>query len=115
MGQTVIFDYSLTGVNSALAVEKGLAEAEWYTCLVSKAAMRSLLERHDDMGSQGAKSPDHRKGKERIAGVVAKGSCHGTVGTFLNFRDDDPNWADIFERGSQVRSHPVEWLEHIPG
>lgn len=45
---------------------------------------------------------------------VAKGSCHGTVGTFLNFRDDDPNWADIFERGSQVRSHPVEWLEHIP-
>jgi hypothetical protein len=28
MSQTVIFDYSLTGVNSALAVEKELAEAE---------------------------------------------------------------------------------------
>jgi hypothetical protein len=45
---------------------------------------------------------------------VAKGSCQGTVGTFLNFRDDDPKWADIFERNSLVRSHPVEWLEHMP-
>jgi hypothetical protein len=45
---------------------------------------------------------------------LAKGSCQGTVGTFLNFRDDDPKWADIFDRNSQVRSHPVEWLEHMP-
>jgi hypothetical protein len=46
---------------------------------------------------------------------LAQGSCHGTVGTFLNFRDDDPKWADIFERTSQVRSHLVEWLEHMSG
>jgi hypothetical protein len=46
---------------------------------------------------------------------LAKGTYQGTVGTFLNFRDDDPKWADIFERNSQVRSHPVEWLEHMPG
>jgi hypothetical protein len=45
---------------------------------------------------------------------LAKGSCRGTVGTFLNLRDDDPKWADIFERNSLVRSHPVEWLEHMP-
>jgi hypothetical protein len=45
---------------------------------------------------------------------VAEGSCQGTVGTFLNFRDDNPTWADIFERNSRVRSHPVEWLEHMP-
>jgi hypothetical protein len=45
---------------------------------------------------------------------LTKGSCQGIVGTFLNFRDDDPKWADIFERNSQVRSHPVEWLEHMP-
>lgn len=44
---------------------------------------------------------------------LAKGTYQGTIGTFLNFRDDDPNWADIFERNSQVRSHPVEWLEHM--
>ena len=25
-------DYSLTGVNSTLAVEKGMAEADWYQC-----------------------------------------------------------------------------------
>ena len=25
-------DYSLTGVNSTLAIEKGLAEADWYQC-----------------------------------------------------------------------------------
>src|ERR1039458_974513 len=47
MSQTIIADYSLTGVNSILAVEKGHAEADWYTCAVPKAAMRSLLERRD--------------------------------------------------------------------
>jgi hypothetical protein len=45
---------------------------------------------------------------------LAEGSRQGTVGTFLNFRNDDPKWADIFERNSQVRSHPVAWLEHMP-
>jgi MocE subfamily Rieske [2Fe-2S] domain protein len=40
-------DYSLTGVNAALAVEKGLAEAEWYQCPVSREDMRKLLERRN--------------------------------------------------------------------
>jgi len=40
-------DYSLTGVNAALAVEKGLAEADWYQCPVPRATMRKLLERRD--------------------------------------------------------------------
>jgi Na+-transporting NADH:ubiquinone oxidoreductase subunit F len=39
--------YSLTGVNSTLAVEKGLAEADWYQCPVPRDAMRQLLERRD--------------------------------------------------------------------
>jgi len=38
-------DYSLTGANSAAAVEQGLAEAEWYQCAVPRETMRSLLER----------------------------------------------------------------------
>ena len=37
-------DYSLTGVNAARAVEKGLAEADWYQCPVPRATMRKLLE-----------------------------------------------------------------------
>jgi hypothetical protein len=40
-------DYSLNGVSSARAVERGLAEAEWYQCPVPRATMRKLLERHD--------------------------------------------------------------------
>lgn len=40
-------DYSLTGVNASLAVEKGLAEADWYQCFVPRGVMRGLLERHD--------------------------------------------------------------------
>ncbi len=40
-------DYSLVGVNAALAVEKGLAEADWYQCKVPRAAMRALLLRRD--------------------------------------------------------------------
>ena len=45
---------------------------------------------------------------------LAKGPYQGIVGTFLNFRDDDRTWADIFERTSQVHSHPIQWLEHFP-
>jgi len=40
-------DYSLTGMNAAAAVEKGLAEADWYQCPVPRATMRKLLERRD--------------------------------------------------------------------
>ena len=40
-------DYSLTGVNAAAAVERGLAEADWYQCPVPRAEMRKLLERRD--------------------------------------------------------------------
>jgi MocE subfamily Rieske [2Fe-2S] domain protein len=38
-------DYSLVGVNSKLAVEKGLAEAAWYQSPVPRDVMRQLLER----------------------------------------------------------------------
>lgn len=47
MSQTIAPDYSLTGANAALAVEKGLAEAEWYTTPFPKAKMRQLLERRN--------------------------------------------------------------------
>src|ERR1700691_742395 len=40
-------DYSLTGVNSTMAVEKGLAEAEWYQSAVPRETMRGLLQRRD--------------------------------------------------------------------
>jgi Na+-transporting NADH:ubiquinone oxidoreductase subunit F len=40
-------DYSLTGVNATLAIEKGLAEADWYQCAVPRATMRQLLDRRD--------------------------------------------------------------------
>ena len=43
----VMLDYSLIGVNSTLAVEKGLAEADWYQCAVPRETMRKLLERRD--------------------------------------------------------------------
>jgi Na+-transporting NADH:ubiquinone oxidoreductase subunit F len=41
------FDYSLTGVNASLAIETGLAEADWYQCSVPRGTMRELLARHD--------------------------------------------------------------------
>jgi MocE subfamily Rieske [2Fe-2S] domain protein len=40
-------DYSLTGVNAAAAIEKGLAEADWYQTPVPRATLRKLLERRD--------------------------------------------------------------------
>ena len=44
---SMIRDYSLTGVNAALAVEKGLAEADWYSPPVPKAELRKLLARRN--------------------------------------------------------------------
>ncbi len=40
-------DYSLTGENSHLAVERGLAEADWYQSPVPRDVMHKLLERRD--------------------------------------------------------------------
>ncbi len=40
-------DYNLTGVNATLAIEKGLAEADWYQCSVPREVMRGLLQRRD--------------------------------------------------------------------
>ncbi len=40
-------DYSLVGRDTALAIERGLADADWYTSPVPREAMRELLERRD--------------------------------------------------------------------
>ena len=40
-------DYSLVGENATRAVERGLAEADWYQCPVPRAELRKLLERRD--------------------------------------------------------------------
>lgn len=40
-------DYSLTGINAALAIEKGLAEADWYQCPLPREALHELLVRRD--------------------------------------------------------------------
>src|ERR1700761_7125628 len=40
-------DYSLTGEETHRAIERGLAEAEWYQCPVPRATMRTLLERRN--------------------------------------------------------------------
>ncbi|MGA2257217.1 MAG: NADH:ubiquinone reductase (Na(+)-transporting) subunit F [Thermoguttaceae bacterium] len=47
MSQIAVADYRLTIANSARAVERGLAEADWYTCPVPKAEVRKLLERRN--------------------------------------------------------------------
>jgi Na+-transporting NADH:ubiquinone oxidoreductase subunit F len=47
MSEAAVLDYSLTGVNASRAVEKGLAEADWYTSPVPKEAMRKLLQRRN--------------------------------------------------------------------
>jgi len=40
-------DYSLIGEESKRAIERGLAEAEWYTAPIPRKKMRQLLERKD--------------------------------------------------------------------
>lgn len=40
-------DYSLVGAQTALAIERGLADAKWYTSPIPREQMRELLERRD--------------------------------------------------------------------
>jgi Na+-transporting NADH:ubiquinone oxidoreductase subunit F len=40
-------DYSLVGEQAALAVERGLADAQWYASPIPREKMRELLERRD--------------------------------------------------------------------
>ena len=40
-------DYSLVGRDTTLAIQKGLADANWYTSPVPRETMRQLLERRD--------------------------------------------------------------------
>jgi Na+-transporting NADH:ubiquinone oxidoreductase subunit F len=47
MSEIQLSDYSLVGKDSALAIEKGLAEATWYASPVPKARMRELLQRRN--------------------------------------------------------------------
>ena len=52
--------------------------------------------------------PTFREGDEVL---LAKGSYQGTLGIFLQAKEDT-NWADIRERNGAIRSHPVIWLAH---
>ena len=40
-------DYSLVGRDTVRAIERGLADADWYTSPVPRDVMRELLERRD--------------------------------------------------------------------
>ena len=40
-------DYSLTGENATRAIERGLAEADWYQTPLPRAELRKLLVRRD--------------------------------------------------------------------
>ena len=45
--QALHLDYSLIGVNARAAIEKGLAEADWYQCPVPRETMCKLLTHRD--------------------------------------------------------------------
>jgi hypothetical protein len=64
---------------------------------------------HTAQSSGPVAAPTFQKGD---AVFLAKGSYQGTLGTFLNLKDDS-KWADILEQNSEIRSHPVEWLQHF--
>jgi len=40
-------DYSLIGLESKLAEERGLANAEWYACKIPRARLKELMQRRD--------------------------------------------------------------------
>ncbi len=47
MAASALRDYSLVGPDGRLAVESGLAGAEWYACPIPRKRMKELMERED--------------------------------------------------------------------
>ena len=48
MNEQVLWrDYNVTYVNAKRAEEMGLANAEWYSCAISRAEMKELMQRRD--------------------------------------------------------------------
>jgi MocE subfamily Rieske [2Fe-2S] domain protein len=45
--QIPVRDYSLTGINAKVSLEKGLADADWYRTPIPKEEMKKLLERRN--------------------------------------------------------------------
>jgi hypothetical protein len=70
-----------------------------------------MLRLHTQGSPESVESSTFQKGDQVF---LSKGSYQGTLGVFLNFKADDHKWCDILERNSEVRSHPVEWLQHSP-
>ena len=66
-----------------------------------------MLRYHTEGSCEPASISTFHKGDDVL---LAEGTYQGTTGVFLNLRTD-PKWADIRESNSEVRSHPVEWLE----
>ena len=67
MNTVQLADYSLVGKDTALAIEKGLAEATWYASPVPRQEMRKLLERKD--------GPAIRDTLLWFALIIASGAC----------------------------------------
>ncbi|HXR39798.1 MAG TPA: hypothetical protein VN776_11920, partial [Terracidiphilus sp.] len=67
----------------------------------------NMLAYHTASPPQSAQIPIFHNGD---AVSLAKGSYQGTIGVFLHLCND-PKWAEILEPNSEVRSHPVEWLQ----
>lgn len=97
MSETHPPDYSLTGANAALAIERGLAEADWYTTPVPKETMRDLLRRRD--------GPAIRDTLLWLGTIVAAGwvtvSCWGSWWAVLPYLA----YAVFYATGSDSRWH----------
>ncbi len=65
--ETLLNDYSLLGKDTVLAIQKGLAEATWYTSPIQKDKMRELLQRRD--------GPAIRHTLLWLALLVGSGAC----------------------------------------
>ena len=70
----------------------------------------NMLLYHTDHPSESPQVSVFQKGESVF---LARGSYQGTTGVFMHLCGD-PKWADILEPNSEVRSHPVEWLQHRP-
>ena len=63
-------DYSLVGRDTRLAEERGLSDAQWYSCAIPRPRLKDLMRRRDGLGHPrhlALVCPAHRHGRPRLA------------------------------------------------
>ena len=108
-----IRDYSLTGVNAKVSIDKKLASAQWYTSPIDREVYKQLLERRDGPGIRDTMIWFGVLISSGILGAITWGSCWAIIpfaiyGVFYATTSDS-RWHE----SSHGTAFKTDWMNNV--